>query len=76
MSTQEEARKAMTENRQHQEHIQENMLSRSQAEIEKSSISEIEEEARETMVEKRQHDKHTRENMLSRSEAEINPESK
>ena len=71
MATQEEARKAMAELRQHEEHIHENMLSRSQEKIEQSSSQEIEEEARELMVKQRQHNKHTKETMLSRSEAEI-----
>ena len=71
MTTQEEARKAMAESRQHEEHIEENMLSRSQETIEQSSSQDIEEEARELMVEQRQHDKNIQETMLSRSEAEI-----
>ena len=71
MTTQEEARKAMAESRQHQEHVNENILRRSQDKIEQSSSQEIEQEARELMVEKRQHDKHTRETMLSRSEEDI-----
>ena len=71
MTTKKEARKAMAESRQQEEHIHENMLSRSQEEIEQSFSRDIEEEARELMVEQRQHDKHTRETMLSRSEEEI-----
>ena len=76
MSTQEEARKAMAESRQHKEHLHENMLRRSQEKIEQSSSQEIEEEARELMVEQRQHDKNTQETMLSRSEAEIESKGK
>ena len=71
MTTQDEARKSMAASRQHQEHIQENMLHRSQEKIEQSSSQEIEAEARELIVEQRQQDKHQRETMLSRSEAEI-----
>ena len=76
MTTQKEARKAMAESRQYQEHIHENMQSRSQEEIEQSLSHNIEEEARELMVEQRQHDKHTQETMLSRSEAEIESQGK
>ncbi len=71
MTTQKEARKAMAESLQHQEHIHENMQSRSQEEIEQSLGHEIEEEARELMVEQRQHTKHIKETMLSRSEEAI-----
>ncbi len=71
MTTNQEARKAMAESRHHEEHIQENILSRSEEEIKQSPSQEIEEESRELMVEKRQHEKHTRKTMLSRSEAEI-----
>ena len=71
MTTQEEAKKAMAESRQHEEHIKDNMLHRSQEIIEQSSSQEIEAEARELIVEQRQHDQHQRETMLSRSEAEI-----
>ena len=72
MSTQEEARKVMAESRQHKEHIQENILYRSQEAIEQSSDQEIEAEARELTVEQRQQQKHQRETMLSRSESELN----
>ena len=76
MTTQEEARKAMAESRQHEEHIEENMLSRSQEKIEQSSSQEIEQEARDLMVKQRQQGKHIQETMLSRSEAEIEGQGK
>ena len=76
MSTKEEARKAMVESRQHEENIHDNMLLRSQEEIEHSSSQELEEESRELIVEQRQHDKHTQETMLSRSEEEIQSQDK
>lgn len=72
MTTQEEARKAMAKARQREEHIQENLLQRSQETIEQAANQDIETEARELMVEQRQEDKHIKETMLSRSEAEIN----
>ncbi|MGK7893605.1 MAG: hypothetical protein AB4372_08270 [Xenococcus sp. (in: cyanobacteria)] len=71
MTTKNEARKAMAESRQHEEHIQDNILSRSEEEIKQSPSQEIAEESRELMVEKRQQEKHTKETMLSRAEAEI-----
>lgn len=71
MSTKEEARKEMVKSRQHEEHIQENMLLRSEEELEHSSSEELEEESRELIVEQRQYDKHLQETMLSRSEEEI-----
>ncbi|HHP7231992.1 MAG TPA: hypothetical protein ACFCUY_14180 [Xenococcaceae cyanobacterium] len=71
MTTQEEARKAMAQSRQQEEHLDENMLSRSQEKIAQDSSPEIGEEARELIVGQRQHDQNTRDTMLSRSEAEI-----
>ena len=71
MNTQEEARKSMAEARHHEEHIEDNMLLRSEDNIEQSSSEEIESEARELMAQQRCHEEHTQETMLSRSEAEI-----
>lgn len=71
MSTQEEARKAMAKSRQHDENLEQNMLSRAEAELESSHSSEIDEESRELMVKQREHDRHLKNSLLSRSEAEI-----
>ncbi|GAB4544885.1 MAG: hypothetical protein Tsb0014_38970 [Pleurocapsa sp.] len=71
MTTQEEARRAMAQARRDGEHLQDNLLHRSQEIIEQSSGQEIEETARELMTEQRQEDQHLKETMLSRSEAEI-----
>lgn len=71
MSTQEEARKAMVESRQHDENLEQNMLSRAEAEVESSSPSEINEESRELMVKQRERDRHLKNSLLSRTEAEI-----
>ena len=71
MNTQEEARKSMAEVRHHEEHIEDNMLQRSQEKIEQSSDQGIEAEARDLMAQHRQDEEHTKETMLSRSEAEI-----
>lgn len=71
MTTQEEARKSIAKSRHQEEHIEKNMLLRSETEIEQSFSQEIEAEARNLMAEKHQQNKHIKETMLSRSEAEI-----
>ena len=71
MTTQEEARKVMAQHRQHEEHLKDNMLRRSQETIDRASSQELEEEARELMVDRRQHEEHLKENILSRAEEEI-----
>lgn len=71
MSTQEDARKTMAKSRQHDKNIQQNMLSRTEAEIESLSHSEIDRESRELIVEHRDRDRDLRQSMLTRSEAEI-----
>jgi hypothetical protein len=71
MSTHEETRKLMAQERQHQEHLKENMLSRAIEEAETHSTENTEEQARELIVRERQHDKHLEENMLSRTTEEI-----
>ena len=72
MNTQDESRKAMAKARLHQEHMDENILLRSQEEIDRHASHDIESESRESMVKHRQHEEHTKKTMLSRSEAEIN----
>ena len=71
MNTNEESRKAMAENRLHQEHLNRNVLHRSQAEVRQPSTKQLESEARELMVEQRKKEEHLHENMLCRTEAEI-----
>lgn len=71
MSTQEEARKAIVKERQHQQNVQQNMLSRTAAEIEQLSPSAIEEKSRELIAQEREHEHHLQDSLLSRSEAEI-----
>ena len=71
MSTQEETRKLMAKERQHQEHLKENMLSRAIEEVETHTTEETTEQARELIARQRQHDKHLEENMLSRATEEI-----
>ncbi len=71
MNSQQKARKAMAQSRQHEEHSEKNILFRVEEKIDQSPCQEIEAEARELMIEKRQHEKHTQDTMLSRSESEI-----
>ena len=71
MSTKEETRKLMAKERQHEEHLKENMLSRAVEEVETQTIEETTEQARELMARERQHEKHVEENMLSRATGEI-----
>ncbi len=72
MNTSNEARKAMAKARLHQEHIDENILLRSQEEINQNSLQDLESESRESMVKQRQHEEHTKKTMLSRTATEIN----
>lgn len=72
MNNQEEARKAITKNRQHKQNVQQNMLNRTEAEIEQLPKSTINEESRELVVKERKHQRHLQDSLLSRSEAEIN----
>ena len=72
MSTQKETRKLMAKERQHQEHLQENMLNRAVEELETQTTEETTEKARELIARQRQQDKNLEENMLSRATEEIN----
>jgi HSP20 family protein len=72
MNTQEEAREAMVQHRQHEEHLQQSMLSRKAQEISNSALNtEIQQEARELTVKRRQHEEHLQQSMSSRSAAEV-----
>lgn len=72
MSTQDETRKLMAKERQHREHLKDNMLGRAVEEVE-TQIKEItDEQARESVARERRHDKHLKENMSSRTTEEIN----
>lgn len=70
MSTQEQARKLMVEERRQDEHIQDNMLSRA-AETLENLTEVVTEKARELVVEARQHEEQIQEKMLNRAEEEI-----
>lgn len=72
MSTEKQARERMVQQRQHDEHLQESMLSRAEAEISNSSEAEVTpEHARELMTQQRQDKAHLQEAMLNRAEAEV-----
>ncbi|AFZ31839.1 hypothetical protein Glo7428_3356 [Gloeocapsa sp. PCC 7428] len=66
-----EAREAMAQQRQQEEHLQQSMLSRSEAEVNNPPGSHTEEEARELMIEQRQQEEQLQKSMLSRSAAEV-----
>ena len=73
MSTNEKTRELLTEQRRHDEHLQETMLNRAEAELENSSEEDkpTQEQARELLTEQRHHDEDLQEKMLDRAEAEI-----
>ncbi|WP_144864201.1 hypothetical protein [Hyella patelloides] len=71
MNTEKKARKTVAKSHQQEEHIEQNLLIRSQAEIKQTSSQKIELEARKLMVEQQQETEHLKATMLSRSKAEI-----
>ena len=73
MTTEDETRKLMAQERQHREHLKENMLGRTVEEVETHMKKEVtDEQARELMARERRHDHHLQENMSSRATEEIN----
>jgi hypothetical protein len=72
MTTQEQARKLMAQERQEAEHLQESMLERATEEIETPPTSELDEQARELMARERQEAEQLRESMLERATEEVN----
>ncbi|VXD15020.1 hypothetical protein [Planktothrix paucivesiculata] len=66
MNLQDKARELLVEDRQHQEHLQENMLNR--VAEEEQAMEQTHEQARELLVQDRLHDDHIQEAMLSRVE--------
>jgi multidrug efflux pump subunit AcrA (membrane-fusion protein) len=73
MSNEKRARERVVQQRQHDEHLQELMLNRAEAEVNNPSNAEAvtQEQARELLTQQRQHDEHLQESMLNRAEAEI-----
>jgi hypothetical protein len=71
MSTQEKARQNLTETRQHQQHLQQSMLERSEAEAADINRAEIQGETQALLAKQRQEEHHRTLSMKHRSEAEI-----
>jgi len=71
MTTQEEARKRMTHSRQEKDHLEGNMRSRSEAELEHPASPHVDEEAREGAVKQHHHQENVKDSMLERSQEEI-----
>lgn len=71
MSTQDEARKRMTHSRQEEEHLEDKMRHRSEAELNHPASPHIDEEAREGAVREHQREQNVQESVLERSKEEI-----
>lgn len=69
-NTQQEAREAMVQQRQEEEHLHQSMLNRTTTEV-SASESEIQAEARELMVENCHEQEHLEQTMLNRAAAEV-----
>ncbi len=69
--TQEKARAAMTGERQHNEHLQQTMQARTNAELNTPTSNNIEQEARATVTEQRMHNEHLDETMHNRAATEV-----
>lgn len=67
MTTSEKARKLMVEERQHEERVQENVLSRAVEAVETGLVEETEAKARELMAGERQQEERIQETMLNRA---------
>ena len=68
MNMQDKARELLVQDRQHQEHVHEAMLSRA---AEEKPVEHTDEQARELLVEERRHDDHLHEAMLSRASEQL-----
>ncbi|GAB1537701.1 hypothetical protein NUACC21_03520 [Scytonema sp. NUACC21] len=72
MNTEDKARELMAKQRQHEEHLQESMLNRADAEVHNPNVETVtQEEARELLAQQRQHTEHLQESMRHRAEGEI-----
>jgi len=67
LTTQEKAREAATQQRQHNEHLQDTMHARVAADVATPPGANTEEEARELAAKQRQHDEHLQETVHSRA---------
>ncbi len=69
MDISEKAREQLTGNRQHDEHVQDNMQSRTQAEVDHAETGEtVSEQAREALTEQLHHTDQRQKNMRERAE--------
>ena len=66
MNLEDKARELVVQDRQHQEHISENMLNR--VAEEEQAVEQTHEQARELLAQDRLHDDHLQEAMLTRAE--------
>ncbi len=72
MSTEKKARERMIEQRHHDEHVQESMLTRAEAELENPNGDAVtQEQARELLTQQRHDKAQSQEAMLNRAEAEV-----
>lgn len=70
MDTNDLARQKLAQQRQHDEHREDTMLTRSEEELH-TPEHELEEEAREHLTQQRQHAEHRQDNLRQRSEDEV-----
>ena len=71
MSTEKQAREQMAQQRLENEHLQESMLNRAEAEVQQGDHATTDDLARQQMTQQRLEAEQTQESMLTRSEAEI-----
>lgn len=75
MSTQEQARKLMVQERKQEEHVEETMLTRAAEEAAEAPAGEVSEKARQLAAQERQEAERLQETMLTRAEEAIHPQS-
>lgn len=71
MSTEQQAREHMAQQRRESEHLQDSMLNRAEAEVHQENHSTTDDLARQQMTQERLEAEQTNASMLTRSEAEI-----
>jgi flagellar hook-basal body complex protein FliE len=78
MSTEEQARELLTQQRHDDEHLRESMLDRAEAEVDNPNDADnlTQKQARELVAEQRHNDEHLKEAMLNRAKADISISSK
>lgn len=67
MSIPEEARELAAHHRQQEDHVQQTMLKRSEAELERPANPQLQEEARDLTTEERQHQDHLQQTLRQRA---------